>query len=158
MKYSIVYLFLIPLLLSCQSKSKSKMINIYPLRPYTYTFKTADNDSGQGENKISFFYTDLAAVPDEAERKRLYDLVLAEKAKIKGDYKLVSIYIYRKTNELNEHYNQNMTMLRAAHKSDLIAYVRWTNDTIDTFFITSDNNVVYDVLEDKKVSPAYEFE
>jgi len=132
---------------------------ILPINPYLFTFKSeADGIVDEpGERRIGFFYTNFANEPNEAHRTELKELIAKEKEKIKGDFNLISFYVYKKTDVLNNSFKGDKTLLRS-HKKDLRVYVRWVKEKMDTFFIIEDNNVVYDLIENKKVSPPYEFE
>lgn len=160
MKYTPFFILMILLTGACKSDTKSiQKVKITSLHPYSYTFQSLqDADSVKSLNKIYFFSANLSNQPDEDQKKQLYDLVISEKKKIKGHYRLLSIYIYKINKELNENYKSDQNSLLSAHKADRTAYVRWENDKMDIFYILENGNVVYDILEKKEISPPYEFD
>lgn len=126
---------------------------LQPLSPYVHRFDTPD---GKGRNDYYF-------VPDPRQldtrfRRRLRELVeAAEKFADTSDSAVHSIYVYRATNGIGEQFRGTPEALRGDHAGQLVSFTRWSGKRLDMFYLIDKGQVVFDVLDDKPVSPAWEF-
>lgn len=127
------------------ASSMKKTIEIVPLSPYSYTFET------DGRTSRIDYYT---VQNPPAEVKTLYHQlekeINARYAKVK-DYKFLSIYIYKETNELNESFTGSNKSFDGRN-NDLVAFIRFVNTKEDIFYILKDSKVIYDGVEDQKLN------
>lgn len=68
-----------------------------------------------------------------------------------------SIYVYRATGDIGKQFTGSADILRGQHARQLLSFTRWTGEQLDIFYLIDDGAVVYDLLEDKPVSPNWEF-
>lgn len=124
---------------------------INPLNPYTYEFEGRNGTT----SRIDYFYLDGNFNYDEIFYKELKKSVDKIQEDVNMDYKLYSIYIYRKTEELNKAYNKPREFFDGKNK-DIVAYIRFTDSINDIFYIINDGHVVYDNVERKSLN--FEFD
>jgi len=70
-----------------------------------------------------------------------------------SEYFGYSIYVYEKTDIINESFTGGMVDLQRRYDEALISYTRWTDGTLDIFYYMESGNIVYDILEKEEVSP-----
>ncbi|MGJ1430080.1 hypothetical protein ACR79M_00400 [Sphingobacterium spiritivorum] len=107
-------------------------------------------------NRIDYLYAegDFSYRPEEY--KLLKHKAEEKKAALTNKkYTLHSLYIYKKTDIINQHYGKGKEGLDG-HNRDLIAYVRYSGDKMDICYIIEEGNVIYDVLTDQRED--FEFE
>jgi len=139
------------------SKKKTK-INLHSLNPVSYEFKDPAPAEGKSlVDRADFFYADADKYLTEEQQKQLFEVVKAQKDKISGNYNALSIYVYKKTDKLNTTYKGSFQDIKGVYDNDLLSYTRWMNGKMDIFYIIKDGNVVYDMAENKEVSPPFEF-
>lgn len=159
MKVNIIAFFILVLLFSCNSNQTMNQakIELHPLSPVSYEFKDPAPET-KLLNRADFFYIDANGSLSTTEQKELLKIVNTQKDKIIGNYNALSIYVYRKTDKLNSTYKGSFQDIKGVYDNDLISYTRWMNGKMDIFYIIKDGNVVYDMAENKEVSPPFEFD
>jgi hypothetical protein len=153
-KFTII--FCVFLLFSCEKISSGineKPIHLTPLSPYQYEFSNQ-----YGKNRIDYFFIENDYQDNAGFRKELYNSVKNVKDKVDTPYNLYSIYVYKKTNEINENFSGEDNDLRGVYNDDLISYSRWNQGNIDIFYFIEDGKVVFDILKNDRVSPSWEFD
>ncbi|EHQ24977.1 hypothetical protein [Mucilaginibacter paludis] len=136
---------------------KQSQISLHPLSPFTYEFK---DNAPQGKyvmDRADFFYADANKYLTKEQQKQLFAIVKAQKDKINGNYNALSIYVYKKTDKLNPTYKGSFQDIKGVYDNDLLSYTRWMNGRMDIFYMIKDGNVVYDMAENKEMSPPFEF-
>lgn len=121
------------------------------LSPYTYEF---EGESGS-LNRIDYFYLDGSFNYNTLFYKELKKSADQIHENIEKDYKVYSIYIYKKTKELNASYNKPREFFDGKNK-DIIAYIRFTDTINDIFYIIKEGAIVYDKVENKLLN--FEFD
>lgn len=141
------------ILISCNSnhKMKNQNIEIKPLSPFHNEF--IDHEGSL--NNIDYFYISDNNSLNNLFYKQLEDIITDHQKNILSKYKFYSIYIYKKTDELNKNYKKDKNSFDG-HNKDLIAYIRFENKKLDIFYIIVDGNVTYDMIEKKETD--FEFE
>lgn len=143
-------IILLTLFVAC-IQNKSEDFQLVALSPVNYEFK-----AGENKNRIDYFYVEgnFSYDVDEYEKlkKKIDDKTAGTDIK---NYQLYSVYIYKKTDVLNQQYKAGREGLDG-HNQDLIAYIRYDKGNRDIFYITERGNVVYDVLSNKEED--FEFE
>ncbi|WP_306350890.1 hypothetical protein [Flavobacterium sp. '19STA2R22 D10 B1'] len=144
MKKIIVIIPLFILFIACVT-NKSQDFQLVALSPATYEFKTKEN-----KNRIDYFYSEgnfsYNNTDYEILKKKIEEKIVGVNT---PKYHLYSIYIYKKTNILNNQYKGGKEGLDG-HNQDLIAYIRYEKGNKDIFYILKKGNVVYDILSDKE--------
>lgn len=126
-------------------QNKSQDFQLIALSPITYVFK-----AGENKNRIDYFYAEGNVLYNSSEYEILKKKVDEKTAHINlQNYNLYSIYIYKKTDILNNQYKGGKQNLDG-HNQDLIAYVRYSQGKPDIFYIIEKGNVVYDELSGKE--------
>lgn len=143
-------IILLTLFVAC-IQNKSEDFQLVALSPITYEFK-----AGENKNRIDYFYVEGNFSYDNADYERLKKKIDEKTSTIDTkNYQLYSVYIYRKTEVLNQQYKEGKEGLDG-HNQDLIAYIRYEKGNRDIFYIIEKGNVVYDVLSNKEED--FEFE
>ena len=149
MKTYILLLFII--LFSCNSNQKMepKNIKITPLSPYTQEHKNAKNDLVRED----FFYLSGTYTLNDKFYINLNDIINNHK-KNNNDkkYTFYAIYIFKETEELNKNFNIDKDVSSDSYNSDLLAHVLFKNNELYLFNIIDNGNIVYDLIENKKVT------
>ncbi|MCU7918077.1 MAG: hypothetical protein KZQ95_06920 [Candidatus Thiodiazotropha sp. (ex Epidulcina cf. delphinae)] len=123
------------------------------LSPNTYEFS---NDTGK--YRVDYFYLDTVYRADPGFREALRALVEKAHAKVPPAYDVSSIYVYRKTEMLNQDFSGNADALRGVYDNDLVSYSRWNQQAIDVFYLIDEGNVVFDLISNEAVSVPWEFD
>lgn len=150
---------LLYLLIACDTTTPSTplpgkiMVNLTPLSPYEHEFISQD-----GKNRNNYFFTDPINWQDTQFRTELQKQLETIKAQSPADYTLFSIYVYKQTEELNEHFNGTVDSLRGSYDNDLISYARWNQGELDIFYLVDSGYVVFDMLKGSNISPPWEFD
>jgi hypothetical protein len=154
----VILAFFALLLVACNSEQTNSQtdIGLHPISPVTYAFKDPAPEV-KLLNRADFFYSDTKIDLTAKSQKALFEHVKTQKNKITANYNALSIYVYKKTDKLNETYKGNFDDLKGVHDNDLISYTRWVNGNMDIFYIIKDGNVVYDMVENASVTPPFEF-
>ncbi|EKT3967189.1 hypothetical protein NTJ12_002271 [Flavobacterium psychrophilum] len=130
---------------------ENQNIEIMPLSPFHHEFKDQD---GKLDN-IDYFYLSADYTLNSQFNKQLEEIIINRQKNIDSKYKFYSIYIYRKTDELNENSKKDKTSFDG-YNNDLLAYIRFENKKLDIFYIIDDGNVIYDIIDKKETD--FEFE
>ena len=136
------------------STSEITMINLTPLSPYQYEFTTQEVE----KNAINYFFTERKNWQNKSFRKELEKNIENIQLKVSGNYMLFSVYVYARTKILNKRFKGDSNSLKGVHDDDLISYARWKQGKLDIFYLIDSGNVVFDVLKNTTVSPAWEFD
>lgn len=130
--------------MACIQKKKEDF-NLVKLPPNSYTFKVNDK-----ANRIDYFYAEGSFSYDLEDYKKLQNMINEKSKELSlNDYKFCSVYIYNKTNTLNDNYSNGKEGLDG-HNKDLIAFIRYDNGKQDIFYILKDGNVIYDLQTGKE--------
>ncbi len=142
---------IILLFIACNNTKETNHPNmeLIPLSPYTYTF---DND--HEHNRIDYYFMDMDFSYNEKSYRVLKDEIQTL-IPAKSKFHLFSIYIYKKTEILNANYDKGKEWLDGQNQ-DLIAYLRFSEDALDIYYILKDGFVIYDGMQNEKVN--FEFE
>ncbi|MDD4880373.1 MAG: hypothetical protein PHX10_02250 [Gallionellaceae bacterium] len=124
-----------------------------PLAPFSQVFSNV-----QGTFRIDYFYTDRNGPNDAAAREDLRARVEKIHAGIPPGWSTHSIYVYKRTATLNDHFTGNADDLRGVYDDNLICFCRWNRHGPDVFYLIENGNVVFDMLENKPVAPTWEFD
>tara|TARA_R110000751_G_C13790742_1_gene482098 strand:- start:5908 stop:6378 length:471 start_codon:yes stop_codon:yes gene_type:complete len=152
-----ILFFLVLILISCNNKMQNnnqiedKELAIKPLSPFFYEFTGKNNML----NRIDYFYLEGDFEYNTAYFNKLQKLIDDHKKNIENKYNLYSIYIYKKTEELNSTYNKTREFLDGKN-NDLILYNRYIDNKTDILYYIKNSDVIYDGIEKKKVN--FEFE
>ena len=151
MKTSIILLSSI--LISCNSNKKmeNQNIEITPLSPFHHEFI----DQNGKLNNIDYYYMSGNYSSNDEFNKQLEDIIISRQKNISSKYNFFSIYVYRKTKEINENYKKDKNLFDG-HNNDLIAYIRFEEKKLDMFYIIEEGIVTYDLLNKKETN--FEFE
>ncbi|PWS29670.1 hypothetical protein DF947_21730 [Pedobacter paludis] len=159
-KYHIFKIMLSIFILSGTACIKKKVNNapvkLLPLSPFTYTFTTPTaKKDGTTSSKNEYFFLN-----NNQETDRFLIAELHKKFKIldTGNYPNHSIYIYNKTETLNQNFKGNRDQLKGLHDDDLRVYIRYKMGKMDLFYLLKDGKVVYDGLHQIKIDPPFEFD
>ncbi|MBK1894233.1 hypothetical protein [Chryseobacterium paridis] len=137
-------IILLTLFVAC-IQNKSEDFQLVALPPVTYEFK-----AGENKNRIDYFYADRNFSYDNNEYEKLKKKVDEKTGNINTqDYNLYSVYIYKKTDVLNNEYKGGKEGLDG-HNQDLIAYIRYEKGNRDIFYVIEKGNVLYNVLTNKE--------
>lgn len=142
----------------CRPSEQNSALNLpplqlHPLSPFTQYF---DIPTGKGSN--TYYYVEPPEQLDAAFRHRLRSAVeAAEKTNASKIMTVHSIYVYRAIGSIGKDFNGSVEMLRGHHARQLLSFARWTDEQLDIFYIIDNGQVVFDLLEDKPVSPSQEF-
>jgi hypothetical protein len=137
-------IILLTLFVAC-IQNKSEDFQLVALSPITHEFK-----AGENKNRIDYFYVEGNFSYNTSEYEKLKKKVDEKATGLNiQNYHLYSIYIYRKTEVLNQQYKDGKEGLDG-HNQDLIAYIRYEKGNRDIFYITEKGNVVYNVLTNKE--------
>ncbi len=127
-------------------------MKLTPLSPFSYEF------SGQaGKSRNDYYFTPVQR-DDPTIKETIGNLVKAAMEKSSTDYERYSIYVYEQTDMLNGNYAGSADDLRGVYDNNLISYARWNKGALDVFYYIESGNVVYDLLNQKPVSPSWEFD
>lgn len=130
--------------MACIQKKKGDF-NLVKLPPNSYTFKV-DNKA----NRIDYFYVAGRFSYNLEDYKKLQNMINEKSKELSlNDYKFCSVYIYNKTDTLNDSYSNGKEGLDG-HNKDLIAFIRYDNGKQDIFYILKDGNVIYDLQTGKE--------
>ncbi len=151
--YSILF---ISILISCNQNEKMKReenynLRIKPLSPYSYEFRDNQNNL----NNIVYFYLDEELANDFSLNEKIEKTIMSQYNKVDSKYVFNSIYIYRKTNILNNKYSAKSNSFDGFN-DDLLVYARFVNKKLDMCYVIDKGIVTYNVIENKKVN--FEFE
>lgn len=132
----------------------SRPAQLRPLSPFTQYFDV--QTTGKGRN--TYYYVEPPSHIDAAFRHRLRSAVeAAEKTEGNQYISLHSIYVYRATSDIGKQFTGSADVLRGQHAKQLLSFARWSGEQLDIFYLIDDGAVVFDLLEDKPVSPSWEF-
>jgi len=112
--------------------------------------------AGKSRNDYYFVFNNKHGSGDI--KVTLNKLVKAAKTKNVLAYANYSIYVYEKTDNINETFTGNMDDIRGVYDDALISYARWTKGKLDVFYYIESGSVVYDIFERRVVSPRWEFD
>lgn len=150
MKYLFLLIFLI--FQNCNQNKNMDTVNNFelkPLSPFKYEFKV-DNQY----NRIDYYYLDgnfhLNKVYFQ-ELKRKIDKMYTSV----GHKHFYSVYIYKKTENLN-HLSQHNKSWLDGENQNLLSFVRFNEGINDIFYILKDGTVIYDMIENKETN--FEFD
>ncbi len=133
-------MILLSLFTACNNP-EPKNFELKPLPPGAHQFK-----SGLKFNRIDYFYIPGGFSYQQSSYARLEKKVSQKVKYLKlEDYDLYSVYIYQETAVINGRYKGVVTGLDGQNKN-LIAYIRYKQNDMDTFYIIRNGNVVYDLL------------
>lgn len=131
-----------------KSMDSQRKFELKPLNSITYEFSVDGNN-----NRIDYFFIDGNFLYEEEYyheiEKKIRNYYPSEKKH------LYSIYIYNKTDEINDSFNKERKWLDGENKN-LISYIRLTEGVPDIFYILKDGNVVYDNIKNKEIN--FEFD
>ncbi len=131
-------------------------VEIKALSPYHYEFK--DNMDTSALNRSDYYFTEHKFTAEKDFVKKLYDAVKNAAAKDVVKFKNYSVYVYEKTDKLNENFKGTKDNLHGVYDSSLVSYSRFVSGKMDIFYGIKDGKVVYDIMEFKEVSPSWEFD
>jgi hypothetical protein len=150
-------IFIVSLLSSCDinpsTNWSAEKMRLYPLSPKHIEFS---NDTGN--YRIDYYYINGADISDIQFREKLREQVDKEHAKLPKAYDVSSIYIYQKTETLNENFAGNAEALRGVYDNDLVSYSRWNKQDGDVFYLIENGNVVFDMILNEEISTPWEFD
>lgn len=128
--------------------NSQKKFELEPLTSIKYEFTTDGN-----KNRIDYFFID----GNFLYKKEYYDEIEQQIRKYYPSEKkhLYSIYIYNKTDEINESFNKEREWLDGEN-NNLVAYIRLKEGVKDIFYILKEGSVVYDAIENKETD--FEFD
>ncbi|MET0067183.1 MAG: hypothetical protein ABW076_12630 [Candidatus Thiodiazotropha sp.] len=153
----LVALTMVLLSAACDSKTSppwsAENMQLHPLSPFHHLF-----NSETGSNRIDYFFIDSDDISDPRFRETLKNRVTAAHAELPEPYDISSIYIYRRTANLNQDYSGDADSLRGVYDEDLVSYSRWNQGLLDIFYLIDEGNVVFNLLEDQPVEPPWEFD
>lgn len=138
---------------SSVNTASTEPLQLTPLAPYLYEFSNE-----QGKNRIDYFFINQENNNDAQFRDALYQLVVSKKPQNINEYALYSIYMYRKTEQLNERFTAKADFLRATYFDDVISYSRWNKGHLDMFYLIKNGDVMFDMIDNTAVSPSWKFE
>lgn len=128
-------------------------VQLQPLAPCVHRFDTPD---GKGRN--NYFFIPNPRQLDAPFRRRLRELVeAAEKSADTDDSAVHSIYVYRATHGIGAQFQGTPDALRGNHADQLVSFTRWSGGRLDMFYLIDKGQVIFDLIDDKPVSPAWEF-
>ncbi len=131
----------------------SRPVQLRPLSPFTQYF-----DAPTGKGRSTYYYVEPPVQLDAAFRRRLQSAIeTKEKTDGNATMSVHSIYVYRATGDIGKQFTGSADILRGQHARQLLSFTRWTGEQLDIFYLIDDGAVVYDLLEDKPVSPNWEF-
>ena len=126
---------------------------LQPLTPFVYRFDTPD-----GKARNNYYFIPTPRQLDAPFRRRLHELVeAAAKSADTDDSAIHSIYVYRATQGIGAQFQGNHDALRGNHAEQLLSFARWSGGRLDMFYLIDKGQVIFDLLEDKPISPAWEF-
>ncbi|MET0029299.1 MAG: hypothetical protein ABW101_16840 [Candidatus Thiodiazotropha sp.] len=129
-------------------------MQLHPLSPITYLF-----DSEAGTNRIDYFFIDSDNISDARFRDALQQQVeIAHTQLTDKNYDISSVYVYRRTSNLNHEFSGDAEALRGVFDNDIISYSRWNKGQLDIFYILDDGKVVFNLLTNESVDPPWEFD
>lgn len=128
-------------------------VELQPLSPYVHRFA---GEAGAG--RIDYYFTAPPRRLDARFRARLREAVEAAARRNADGTTLRSIYVYKARDGIGAGFRGTPEALRGRHFNALLSYTRWSGGQLDIFYIIESGRVVFDVLEDRPVSPPWEFE
>ncbi|MGJ1263869.1 hypothetical protein [Sphingobacterium spiritivorum] len=144
------FLLLFVVITGCAAQKKGDF-ELKDLVSAGYEFEKEGNT-----NRIDYLYADGDFSYRPEEYKLLKRKAEEKKAGLsRKEYALHSLYIYKKTDIINQHYGEGKEGLDG-HNRDLIAYIRYNANKMDICYIIEEGNVVYDVVTDQREN--FEFE
>lgn len=138
---------------ACTKPSQSPLGTLQPLSPRTYEF---DCDPTH-RCRTDFFFVEAPTQLDQVAKQALRVAMLEHPAEKKNTYQLYSVYVYRRTEVLNDAYVDEERSLRGGHLAQLLAYARWRDDVLDIQYLIDHGEVVFDLLRNEVVEPPWEF-
>lgn len=136
--------------MACTQK-QNQDFNLFKLPPNSYEFKVHDNT-----NRIDYFYLDGIFKYDiDGYRKIEKKIGESISTKDMNRYHLYPIYIYNKTDLLNDGYTNGKEGLDG-HNNELITYIRYKDGKPDIFYIVKNGNVIFDGIKNEKAN--FEFD
>lgn len=137
---------------ACASPDGAR-VELQPLSPYVHRFA---GEAGTG--RIDYYFTAPPRRLDARFRARLREAVEAAARRNADGAALRSIYVYRARDGVGAAFRGTPETLRGRHFDALLSYTRWSGGQLDMFYIIESGQVVFDVLDDKPISPPWEFE
>lgn len=141
------FLFLFQMISCTNSKMNTQETVLKPLSPFTYEFQ----DNSNQLSRIDYFFDDDSFVYSDSSFENLKGNVFEIHENVIDDYHYYSIYVYKKTQTFNDNFEGQQTDFDGYNK-DLLAYIRFVEGENDIFYILKDGKVVFDAIENQKVS------
>jgi hypothetical protein len=132
---------------------RNEPMHLVPLSPYC-----AESASPAGAHRSDYFLVERGHRADPGFRAALRRLVESAREGDISRYALYSVYVYERSERLNESFRGSADDLRGVYDGDLLGYARWHEGELDVFYLIESGRVVYDLLKDEPVSPAWEFD
>ena len=128
-------------------------MHLIPLSPYH-----AELAGPTGPGRSLYFFVERGHRGDEGFRDALRRLVESAREGDISRYALYSIYVYERSEQVNEAFRGSADDLRGVHDQDLLGYARWNRGEVDVFYVIESGRVVFDLLANEPVSPSWEFD
>ncbi len=136
--------------MACIQK-QNQDFNLIKLPPNSYEFK-----AGKNTNRIDYLYLDGYFKYEIDGYKKIQNKIEERfKSEEIKSYHLYSIYIYNKTDVLNDSYSSGTEGLDG-YNNELIAYIRYKDGEPDIFYIVKNANVIFDLIKNEKAN--FEFD
>lgn len=150
MKY--VFFLTFFLFLNCNQNKNGNTVNNFelkPLSPFKHEFIT-----GNQHNRADCYYLGGNFHFEEDYYQELKKKI--DKIYVSIGYKhFYSVYIYKKTENINHLSQHNKSWLDGENKN-LLAFIRFNTGVNDIFYILKDGTVLYDMIEKKETN--FEFD
>lgn len=131
----------------------SGRVELQPLSPHVHRFT---GEAGAG--RIDYYFIAPPRRLDARFRASLREAVEAAARRNADGATLRSIYVYTAHGGIGASFRGTPETLRSHHFNALLSYTRWSSGQLDMFYIIESGRVVFDVLENRPVSPPWEFE
>ena len=146
------------LAVGCQRTPDSKASAASSVSLMAFGPRTLNFDTRAGRAHNDYLLVQQPSRSDASWRAALATAIRTAPQPAGGPWAVRSFYVYEQSERVGPQFRGTADSLRGVHDTDLVAYARWTNGVLETMWLIERGSVVFDLLLDQPVTPAFEFD